>query len=201
MNDSLPVDPAQLREQVKKKYREVAIDPHGDYHFHTGRPLAHRLGYSDSVVDALPDAAVESFAGVANPFSTQALAAGERVVDAGSGAGFDCFIAAHQVGPEGRVIGIDMLDEMLERSRAAARQMGLEQVEFRKGLIEDMPVEDGWADVVISNGVINLCADKKQAFQEIWRVLKPGGRLQFADIANSKPVPESAMRNVDLWTA
>ena len=201
MNDPLPVDPAQLREQVKRKYREVAIDPRGDYHFHTGRPLARRLGYSDSVVDAMPDAAVESFAGVANPFSIQPLAAGERVVDAGSGAGFDCFIAAHQVGREGRVIGVDMLDEMLVRSRAAAQQMELEQVEFRKGLIEDMPVEDGWADVVISNGVINLCADKKQAFQEIWRVLRPGGRLQFADIANSKPVPESAMRNVDLWTA
>lgn len=201
MNDQLPVDPAQLREQVKSKYREVAIDPHGDYHFHTGRPLARRLGYSESVVDAMPDAAVESFAGVANPFSTQLLAAGERVVDAGSGAGFDCFVAARQVGPQGRVIGVDMLDEMLERSRAAARQMGLEQVEFRQGLIEDMPVEDGWADVVISNGVINLCADKKQAFQEIWRVLRPGGRLQFADIANSKPVPEAAIRNVDLWTA
>jgi arsenite methyltransferase len=201
MNDPLPVDPAQLREQVKRKYREVAIDPRGDYHFHTGRPLARRLGYSDSVVDAMPDAAVESFAGVANPFSIQPLAAGERVVDAGSGAGFDCFIAAHQVGREGRVIGVDMLDEMLARSRAAAQQMGLEQVEFRQGLIEEMPVEDGWADVVISNGVINLCADKKQAFQEIWRVLRPGGRLQFADIANSKPVPESAMHNVDLWTA
>lgn len=201
MSDSLPVDPAQLREQVKSKYREVAIDPHGDYHFHTGRPLARRLGYSDSVVDAMPDAAVESFAGVANPFSTQPLAAGERVVDAGSGAGFDCFIAAHQVGREGRVIGIDMLDEMLARSRAAAQQMGLEQVEFRQGLIEDMPVEDGWADVVISNGVINLCADKRQAFQEIWRVLRPGGRLQFADIANSKPVPQSAISNIDLWTA
>lgn len=201
MSDSLPVDPAQLREQVKSKYREVAIDPHGDYHFHTGRPLARRLGYSDSVVDALPDAAVESFAGVANPFATQSLAAGERVVDAGSGAGFDCFIAAHQVGREGRVIGVDMLEEMLARSRAAAQQMGLEQVEFRQGLIEAMPVEDAWADVVISNGVINLCADKKQAFQEIWRVLRPGGRLQFADIANSKPVPESALHNIDLWTA
>lgn len=201
MNDSLPVDPALLREQIKSKYREVAIDPQGDFHFHTGRPLARRLGYSDSVVDAMPDAAVESFAGVANPFSTQPLSAGERVVDAGSGAGFDCFVAAHQVGRQGRVIGVDMLDEMLERSRAAARQMGLDQVEFRQGLIEDMPVEDGWADVVISNGVFNLCADKKQAFQEIWRVLRPGGRLQFADIANSKPVPEAALRNVDLWTA
>jgi 2-polyprenyl-3-methyl-5-hydroxy-6-metoxy-1,4-benzoquinol methylase len=201
MDDDLPVDPAQLREQVKSKYRDVAVDPHGDFHFHTGRPLARRLGYDSNVVDGMPDAAVESFAGVANPLSTQRLALGERVVDAGSGAGFDCFIAAHQVGPEGRVIGIDMLDEMLAKSRDSAENMGLHNVEFREGLLESMPVEDGWADVVISNGVINLCADKKQVFQEIWRILRPGGRLQFADIANGKPVPASALQNIDLWTA
>ena len=201
MSNDLPVDPVQLREQVKSKYRDVAVDPHGDYHFHTGRPLARRLGYDSSVVDGMPDSAVESFAGVANPLSTQRLAPGERVVDAGSGAGFDCFIAAHQVGSEGRVIGIDMLDEMLAKSRATAAKMGLHNVEFREGLLESMPVEDGWADVVISNGVINLCADKKQVFQEIWRVLSPGGRLQFADIANGKPVPASALQNIDLWTA
>jgi len=200
MNDNLPVDPVQLREQVKSKYRDVAIDPHGQFHFHTGRPLARRLGYDSSVVNAMPDVAVESFAGVANPFSTQRLATGERVVDAGSGAGFDCFIAANQVGPNGSVIGIDMLDEMLAKSRDSARQMGLRNVEFREGLIEKIPVEDAWADVVISNGVINLCVDKKQAFQEIWRVLRPGGRLQFADIANSKPIPAAARQNIDLWT-
>ena len=120
---------------------------------------------------------------------------------AGSGAGFDCFIAAQQVGPSGRVVGIDMLAEMLEKSRASAALMGLAHVEFREGLLEDMPVEDGWADVVISNGVINLCADKKRVFQEIRRVLRPGGRLQFADIANGKAVPASAVRNIDLWTA
>lgn len=201
MDHDLPVDPALLREQVKSKYRDVAIAPHGSYHFHTGRPLARRLGYDSSVIDAMPDVAVESFAGVANPFATQRLAVNEHVVDAGSGAGFDCFIAANQVGPDGRVIGIDMLDEMLTKSRESARQMGLHNVDFREGLIEKMPVEDAWADVVISNGVINLCADKQQAFQEIWRVLRPGGRLQFADIANSKPVPASALQNIDLWTA
>lgn len=201
MNDDLPVDPTRLREQVKSKYRDVAIDPHGDYHFHTGRPLARRLGYDSSVVDNMPDVAVESFAGVANPLSTQRLAAGERVVDAGSGAGFDCFIAANQVGPGGRVIGIDMLDEMLAKSRDSAQQMGLRNVEFREGLLENMPIDGGWADVVISNGVINLCADKKRVFQEIWRALRPGGRLQFADIANSKPVPAAALENIDLWTA
>lgn len=201
MTSETPVDPAALREEVKSKYREVATNPHGKFHFHTGRRLAQRLEYDTSVVDAMPDSAVESFAGVANPFSLRPLERGERVVDAGSGAGFDCFIAAHQVGPDGRVVGIDMLADMLARSRAAAGQMGLDNVEFREGLIEDMPVEDGWADVVMSNGVINLCADKRRAFQEIWRVLRPGGWLQFADIANGKPVPESALRNIDLWTA
>ena len=199
--DELPVDPAALRQEVKSKYRDVACNPHGEYHFHTGRPLARRLGYDMAVVDDMPDAAVESFAGVANPFSLQPLQAGEKVLDAGSGAGFDCFIAAKQVGPGGRVLGIDMLPEMLEKSRASARRMKLDHVEFREGILEEMPVEDGWADVVISNGVINLCADKKRVFQEIWRVLRPGGRLQFADIANGKPVPAGAMRNIDLWTA
>ena len=201
MASELPVDPEALRDEVKSKYREVATNPHGEFHFHTGRRLARRLEYDASVVDAMPDSAVESFAGVANPFALRPLEAGERVVDAGSGAGFDCFIAAHQVGPEGRVVGIDMLSDMLARSRAAAGQMGLDNVEFREGLIEDMPVEDGWADVVMSNGVINLCADKRSAFEEIRRVLRPGGWLQFADIANGKPVPESALRNIDLWTA
>ena len=201
MKAELPVDPAILREEVKGKYREVAQNPQGNFHFHTGRRLARRLGYEPPVVDAMPDSAVESFAGVANPFSLRRLQQGERVVDAGSGGGFDCFIAAKQVGPAGGVVGVDMLDEMLERSRAAAKQMDLSHVEFRKGLIEEMPVPDGWADVVTSNGVINLCADKKQAFTEILRVLRPGGHLQFADIANGKPVPESAIRNIDLWTA
>jgi SAM-dependent methyltransferase len=201
MKAELPVDPAALREEVKSKYREVARDPHGEHHFHTGRRLARRLGYDMALVERMPDAAVESFAGVANPFSMRALDPGERVVDAGSGAGFDCFVAAHQVGAEGRVVGIDMLHEMLAKSRASAKRMELEQVEFREGLLEQMPVEDGWADVVISNGVINLCADKKRVFEEIWRVLRPGGRLQFADIANGKPVPASAVRNIDLWTA
>lgn len=201
MKPELPVDPGLLREEVKSKYREVATNPHGQYHFHTGRPLAARLGYDATAVDAMPDSAVESFAGVANPFSLRRLQPGERVVDAGSGAGFDCFIAAKQVGPTGRVVGIDMLAEMLARSRAAAGEMKLDNVEFREGLLEQIPVEDGWADVVTSNGVINLCADKKRVFQEIWRVLRPGGYLQFADIANGKSVPESAVRNVDLWTA
>ena len=201
MSTAIPVDASALREEVRSKYREVAINPHGEFHFHTGRPLAERLGYDRSTIDALPDAAVESFAGVANPFSLRPLQPGARVVDVGSGGGFDCFIAAGQVGPEGRVVGVDMTDEMLDKARATAAGIGLSNVEFRKGIIEDIPVDDGWADVVISNGVINLCADKRAVFSEIFRVLRPGGRLQFADIANGQPVPEVAIRNIDLWTA
>jgi SAM-dependent methyltransferase len=194
------VDPVALREQVKSKYREVAADPTRTYHFHTGRGLARRLGYEDDAVDALPDRAVESFAGVANPFALRRLAPGERVVDMGSGAGFDSFLAAAQVGPTGRVVGVDMTPEMLEKSTATGTELGLDHVEFRAGLAESVPVEDSWADVVISNGVINLCADKHAVLSEIRRVLRPGGWLQFADIANGLPVPEGALRDIDLWT-
>jgi arsenite methyltransferase len=197
----LAVDANALREEVKNKYREVAIDPHGNHHFHTGRYLAKHLGYDEMFVASLPDVAVESFAGVANPFSMRPLVLGERVVDVGSGAGFDSFVAAHQVGATGKVVGVDMTEEMLAKSRSTAKTLGLSNVEFCEGLVERLPIDDGWADVAISNGVINLCADKKATFSEIFRVLRPGGRLQFADIANGKPVPEAAIRNIDLWTA
>lgn len=200
MPDGLLVDPDALREQVRDKYREVAVDPHRPFHFHTGRPLAARLGYESAVVDRLPDRAVESFAGVGNPFSLRRLVPGERVVDVGSGAGFDSFVAAGQVGEAGRVVGVDMTPEMLKKSRASAEALGYAHVEFREGLAESLPVEDGWADAVISNGVINLCADKQAVFAEILRVLRPGGRLQFADIANGRPVPPEALRDIDLWT-
>ena len=202
IDDANPVlpDVEVLRSQVREKYRQVAVAPADRYHFHTGRPLAARLGYDLGVVERLPDRAVESFAGVANPFSLRPLQPGERVVDVGSGAGFDAFIAADQVGRSGQVVGVDMTTEMLDKSRQTAAELGLDHVGFREGLAEALPVEDGWADVVISNGVINLCADKKAVLGEIHRVLRPGGVLQFADIANGRPVPSEAMRDVDLWT-
>ncbi len=200
MTEDLMVDPEVLREQVRDKYREVAAEPERTFHFHTGRPLAARLGYETAAVDALPDRAVESFAGVGNPFSLRRLMPAERVVDVGSGAGFDSFIAAGQVGPTGQVIGVDMTIEMLEKSRETASGLGSDHVSFVDGFAEELPVDDGWADAVISNGVINLCADKRAVFDEIHRVLKPGGVLQFADIANGRPVPPEALRDIDLWT-
>src|SRR5215475_10772362 len=197
---SLPVDPDALRAQVRAKYREVAGDPGGSFHFHTGRALASRLGYEPGIVDALPDRAVESFAGVADPFSLRRLQPGEKVVDVGSGGGFDSFVAAGQVGGRGQVIGVDMTPEMLAKSRQTAEDLGLTQVTFVEGFAEALPLDDGCADVVISNGVINLCADKRAVFAEIFRVLRPGGVLQFADIANGRPVPPEALRDIDLWT-
>jgi SAM-dependent methyltransferase len=195
-----PVDIDALRDEVRLKYAEVATTPGGDYHFHTGRAAAERCRYDMAAVDALPPAAVESFAGVANPFELRALRSGERVVDLGSGAGFDSFLAARSVGPDGYVVGVDMTPEMLAKARSTAAAMGVTNVEFCSGYLEDLPVPDGWADVVIANGVINLCPDKAVAFTEAWRVLRSGGVLQFADIANGRPVPEEAMRQIDLWT-
>ena len=195
-----PVDTDALRAEVQAKYRAVAVEPDAEYHFHTGRRLAAKLGYDADVVASFPDVAVESFAGVGNPFSIRPLVPGERIVDVGSGAGFDSFVAARAVTETGAVIGVDMTAEMLAKSRSTASQLDLTHVEFREGFAESMPVDDQWADVVISNGVINLCADKRAAFAEIRRVLRPGGVLQFADIANGRPVPPEALRDIDLWT-
>ena len=194
------VDVETLRAQVKAKYREVAANPTAAHHFHTGRPLAMRLGYPIALVDSFPEAAVEAFAGVGNPFSLRDLVVGERVVDVGSGAGFDSLVAAKAVGPHGKVVGVDMTTEMLARAGANADSAGVDNVEFREGFAEQLPIEDAWADVVIANGAINLCADKRAVFDEIHRVLRPGGVLQFADIANGEPVPEDALRDIDLWT-
>jgi ubiquinone/menaquinone biosynthesis C-methylase UbiE len=152
-------------------------------------------------VDALPPQAVESFAGVGNPCSLGDIRPGEVVLDVGSGGGFDSFIAGMAVGPKGKVIGVDMTQAMLEKAWATARQMGMRQVEFRYGLAEELPVPDASVDVVISNGVVNLCPDKYRVFAEIFRTLKPGGRLYLSDIVLHKAVPDEAKANVDLWTA
>jgi SAM-dependent methyltransferase len=194
------IDLDNLRLAIQEEYSAVALDPGQGFHFHTGRPLARMLGYSDEWLHGVPASVVESFAGTGNPFSLGELKPGERVVDVGSGAGFDSLIAACMVGPTGRVIGVDMTPAMLTKARRAAAEAGLANVEFREGYAEALPVPDGWADVVISNGVLNLMPDKSAALQEMARVLKSAGRLQIGDILVRKPVPESAKRKIDLWT-
>jgi arsenite methyltransferase len=186
--------------EVQKKYAEVADEPGRGFHFHTGRPLAAMLGYPAEWVEATPEAAVESFAGVGNPFRLGALPAGATVLDVGSGAGFDALQAARQVGPAGCVIGVDMTPAMLAKARAAATVAAATNVEFREGRAERLPLPDASLDVVISNGVINLCPDKAAVYREIHRVLKPGGRLQIADVMVQIPVPEEAKADVNLWT-
>ena len=196
----IAVDVAQLREEIRTKYVEVAEHPDATFHFHTGLRAAANAGYPDEWVEGLPKSTIASFAGVANAFHWGLPRPAERVIDVGSGACLDSMIAANAVGPEGTVVGVDMTPEMLERARAGAGEAGIANVEFRQGLAEELPVEDGWADLVISNGVINLVPDKFGAYREIARVLKPGGRVQVADICVEKPVPESALRDIDLWT-
>ena len=194
------VNVQDLRQQISEKYSEVALMPDKGFNFHTGSFLAIMLGYDAVLLDGVPSGTVESFAGTDNPFSMGDLTPGEIVLDIGSGAGFDSLIAARQVAPEGRVTGVDMTDAMLEKAAEGARQMGLTNVEFRKGLAEELPVEDESIDVVISNGVINLCPDKEVVMKEVHRVLKPGGRFQIADIVVHKEVPQSARDNIDLWS-
>ncbi len=201
VKEDVGLDADALCREISKKHREVATDPSGSFHFHTGRYLARHPGYDETTTASLPDAATESFAGVANVFSLRSVRDGERVVDLGAGAGFDCFVAARQAGPTGKVVGVDMTQELLAKSRATASAMGATNVEFREGLIERLPVEEGWADLVISNGVINLCPYKAVVFAEIHRVLRSGGWLEFADIVNGNPVPDATARNIDLWTA
>ena len=189
-----------LREAIREEYAEVASDPHKGFHFHTGRPLARMLEYADEWLEGIPEPSIESFAGTGNPFSLGELRPGERVVDLGSGAGMDSLIAAKKVGPDGCVIGVDMTPAMLEKARANAALIGATNVEFRQGYLEEIPVEDAGVDVVISNGVINLCPDKVAVWEEIHRTLKPGGRVQISDIIIGKEVPAAAKENIDLWT-
>ena len=194
------VDRAELRVLVQAKYEDVAERPELGFHFHSGRPLAQMLGYAAPVVDALPQGAVDSFAGTGNPLSMGALNEGEVVLDPGCGAGFDTLQAATQVGPTGKVIAVDMTPAMLSRTRSGAAALGLEHVEARLGYAESLPLEDGSVDVVISNGVINLCPDKVAVMQEVARVLRPGGRIQIADIVVHKPVDQEAKDDIDLWS-
>ena len=193
------LDVDALRRAIQVEYAVVAADPGRGFHFHTGRPLASILGYEETWLDGIPDHSVASFAGTGNPFSLGALRPGERVVDVGCGAGIDSLIAARMVGPAGGVVGVDMTPGMLDRARSSAADMGAENVEFRQGFAESLPVADGWADVVISNGVLNLFPDKSAGLQEMARVLKPTGRLQIGDILVGKAVPDGAKRDIDLW--
>ena len=194
------VDLAELRAAIRAEYAAVAERPDQGFHFHTGYRLAAILGYPEDVIADLPRSAVESMAGTGNPFALGPLAQGERIVDAGSGAGTDALIAARLVGPAGAVIGVEMTAEMLEKARRNAALAGLANVEFREGILEALPVPDGWADVVISNGVLNLVPDKAAALAEMRRVLRPGGRLQLVDIVLSRPVSGSSKSDVSLWT-
>ena len=200
MADVIPVDEDQLRLEIQKHYAEVANNPDHEFHFHTGRDAARRLGYDEAIIEDIPDDVIASFAGVAHPFHFGLPKPGETVLDVGSGAGVDAIIAAKAVGPEGRVIGVDMTPEMLDAARRNAERMGLDNVEFRKGLVERLPVDAESIDLVISNGVLNLMVDKHGAYKQIARALKPGGRLQIADICVDKPVSDKAKRNIDLWT-
>jgi len=196
------VDTQELDDKVRQIYRQVAEHPHGGFHFEMGRPLAERLGYPPELLDALPSGAVESFAGVGYFFDLAALRTGERVLDLGSGSGTDAFAAAHLVGQSGRVVGVDFTPEQLEKARRLAAATGFDQVvEFWERRIEVLPMADGAFDCVISNGVINLSADKEKVFAEAARVLRPGGRLAIADIVTEEQLTNAIVGNADLWAS
>jgi arsenite methyltransferase len=193
------IDVALLKSEIQKTYASVSAEPERDFIFPTGRAWAEDLGYPEELAN-VPESAVESFAGVANPWELGRLSLGERVLDLGSGAGTDSLVAAQMVGEDGRVTGIDMTPEMLAKARAAAAEMGATSVEFVEGEVERLPFADASFDVVISNGVIDLIPDKDAVFSEIARVLRPGGRLQVADVTIQNPVSEEGRRKIDLWT-
>jgi arsenite methyltransferase len=195
------VDRTDLEAKVKDMYRRVAERPGEQYHFEMGRGLAERLGYPVEVLDRIPAAAIESFAGVGYFHDLADLRAGERVVDLGSGSGTDSFVAAVHVGAAGRVIGVDFTAEQLAKARRLASTAGLDQAQFREGRIEALPVDDASVDCVISNGVINLTPDKEQVFAEAARVLRPGGRLAIADIVTERQLTDAIVADADLWAS
>lgn len=189
-----------LRDEISREYTEVATVPARGYHFNTGRAALAMNGYEQDWLGGIPESVIDSFSGMGNPFAMGMPVDGEYVVDIGSGAGLDATIAARAVGPAGHVVGVDMTQAMLDKADAGKAEMGLDQLEFRHGFAESLPVSDGWADLVISNGVVNLSPDKDRVFKEIFRVLRPGGRIQIADITVDKEIPEGAKRDIDLWT-
>ena len=198
----MTLDTRLLREEIQKVYTEVVRDPKKGYHFHTGPDYAaEMLGYAREDLVELPDSITAAFAGVGNPLSLGRPEPGGVVVDVGAGSGLDTFLAARAVGPTGTVIAVDMTDAMLERGRDNIELTGLRQVEYRKGLAEALPVGDATTDLVISNGVINLSADKSAVFAEVFRVLKVGGRLQIADIVVHKDIPPAGREDIAIWTA
>ncbi|MGH2921389.1 MAG: methyltransferase domain-containing protein [Gaiellaceae bacterium] len=196
----IDIDVDVLKSEIRKTYAAVSEEPEQDFMFPTGRAWATDLDYPAELLERIPDSAVESFAGVANPFSLGALYRGERVLDVGSGAGTDSLVAAQMVGPEGHVTGIDMTPEMLSKARRAAAEMELDNVDFLDAEAEQLPFPDKSFDVVLSNGVIDLIPDKDAVFSEFFRVLRPGGRIQVADVTIQNPVSEAGRRDIDLWT-
>jgi SAM-dependent methyltransferase len=200
MTTQAPVDVDVLRDEIRKTYTDVSTDREQEFIFPTGRAWAQALGYPEPELSRVPDPSAESFAGVANHWTLGRIEPGEVVLDLGCGAGTDLLLAAQMTGPEGRVIGVDMTTSMLATARTSAEAMGFGNVELHEGLIEDVPVDDASVDVVISNGVIDLVPDKDAVLDEIDRVLRPGGRLQIADVVIHKEVSEDARARIDLWT-
>ena len=198
--DQSPVDVGVLREEIQKTYTAVSTDQDRDFIFPTGRGWAEDLGYPQPELSRVPDSSVQSFAGVANPFSLGRIDPGATVLDLGCGAGTDLLIAAQMAGPGGGAIGVDMTSSMLERARGSAQAMGIGNVSVHESLIESLPIPDASVDVVISNGVIDLVPDKEAVFSEIDRVLRPGGRLQIADVVIHEELSEDARERIDLWT-
>lgn len=196
----LTFDRERLKEEIRATYGRVAEQPDGDFHFHRGPEYAAAmLGYDRAELDELPDFVTAPFAGVGNPLRAGALPSGARVIDLGSGSGMDCLLAGRRVGQQGEVVGFDMTDAMLDKARAGAAAAGMKQVRFEKADISQLPIDDSSVDVAISNGVINLSPEKPRVFAELHRVLRPGGRVQFADIVIETELSAAALNDIQLW--